>query len=368
MKSIMFPGKFLLGKGILASFSTYTQTLGSKFLVISSKSVMDTAKEKILASIASTEMQAEFVLFGGECSHKEIDRLAAIGKENNCDCVVGVGGGKLLDTAKSAALKMNAPVMVVPTIAATDAPCSALTVVYTEDGVFEEYAWLPSNPQIVMVDTEIICKAPVRYLVAGMGDALATYFEARAVRASNSNTCAVAAIGKQTKSAFALAELCYETLLEDGLKAKLSAQAGVITPALENVIEANILLSGVGFESGGLAASHSIHNGMTVLPQTHSANHGEKVAFGVLTELVMENAPMEELDTVLEFCTTVGLPVTFAQLGMEGVSDEELWKVAEAAAVEGETIHCQPFDVTPETVFAALKTADALGKAYIAGI
>jgi len=367
MKSIMFPGKFLLGKNILASFANYAEALGRKFLVVSSKSVMATAKEKILMSIEGTEMKAEFTLFGGECSYKEICRLAEIGKENGCDCVVGIGGGKLLDASKSAALKLDAPVIVVPTIAATDAPCSALTVVYTENGIFEAYEWLPANPEIVMVDTEIICSAPVRYLVAGMGDALATYFEARAVRASNSNTCAVAAIGKQTKSAFVLAELCYHTLLADGLKAKLSAEAGVITPALENVIEANILLSGVGFESGGLAASHSIHNGMTVLPQTHAANHGEKVAFGVLTQLMMENAPIEEINTVLDFCVSVGLPVTFAELGMGGVSDAELWKVAEASTVADETIHCQPFDVTAETVFAALTAANAIGTAYLAG-
>ncbi len=365
MKSILFPGKFLLGKGILNSFGTYANALGKKFLVIASKSVTAMAQEKITQSFEGTEMTAEFVLFGGECSHKEIQRLVTMGQDKSCDCVVGIGGGKLLDAAKAVAYYLKKPVVVIPTIAATDAPCSALSVVYTEDSVFEEYLWLPGNPDIVMVDSEIVCKAPARYLVAGMGDALATYFEARAVRSSDSNTCAVAALGKQTLSAFALAELCYKTLLADGLKAKLSVEAGAITRSLENIIEANILLSGIGFESGGLAAAHSIHNGLTVLPQTHEAYHGEKVAFGVLTQLLMENAPMEEINTVLTFCTSIGLPVTLKEIGLANVSDEDLYKVAQASAVEGETIHGEPFEVTADTVFAAIKAANAVGEGFL---
>jgi len=252
----------------------------------------------------------------------------------------------------------------VPTIASTDAPTSALSVVYTDDGVFEEYFWLPANPDVVMVDTEIISKAPSRYLVAGMGDAFATYYEARAVKASNANTCAVAALGKQTITAFALAELCYKTLMEDGFKARVAADSNAITPALENIIEANILLSGIGFESGGLAASHSIHNGLTVLPQTHDAQHGEKVAFGVLTQAVLENALMDEVLAIMQFYKTVGLPITLEEIGLENVTDEDLRKVADAATVPGETIHNEPFEVTSDMVLDAMKTADAIGKAY----
>jgi len=358
MKSIVFPGKFLLGKGILSDLETYVKPLGKKILVISSNSVMGIAKEKI------TGIPAEFVLFGGECSRNEIKRLAGIAKEKGCDCVVGIGGGKLLDTAKSVAYDLGEPVVIVPTIAATDAPCSALSVIYTDDHVFEDYAWLPANPNMVLIDTAIVGKAPVRYLVSGMGDALATFFEARAVRDSNSNTCAVAVPGKQTLSAYALAELCYKTLIAEGVKAVRAMEAGVVTDAVEDIIEANVLLSGIGFESGGLAGAHAIHNGLTVLPQTHSVYHGEKVAFGLIAQLVLENAPIEELNTIIGFCKSVGLPTTFAEIGLAGVSDEDLMKAAEAASVPGETIHCEPLVVTADKVFAALKAADSFGKAY----
>ena len=367
MKSIIFPGKFLLGKGVLDSFGEFTKSLGSKFQVIASKSVMAMAKQRISKSFEGNSMAAEFVLFAGECSRNEISRLVAAGTENGCDCVVGVGGGKLLDAAKAAALAMKVPVVIVPTIASTDAPTSALSVIYSDDGVFEEYFWLPANPDIVMIDMEVVCRAPTRFLVAGMGDALATYFEARAVKASNSDTCAISCLAKQTITAFALAELCYDTLLADGLKAKLAVEAGAITTAVENIVEANILLSGLGFESGGVAAAHSVHNGLTVLPQTHNAYHGEKVSFGVMTQLLLENAPLDEISTVMDFCTCVGLPITLKELGLDSVSDDELRKVAEAATVTGETIHCMPFEVTSDSVLSAMKAADALGRAYSKG-
>ena len=364
MKSIIFPGKYVMGRNILGSVGEYTKSLGTNFLVVASKSVMQIAKDKITASLSGTEMKAEFVLFGGECSYKEIDRLAECGKAAGCNTVIGIGGGKLLDASKAAALKLKSPVVIVPTIASTDASTSALTVVYTEDGVFQDYFWLPANPDVVLVDTEILCKAPVSYLVAGMGDALATYFEARAVRASDSKNCAIAAHGRQTITAFALGELCYKTLLEDGVKAKLAAEAGVVTTAFENICEANILLSGLGFESGGLAAAHSVHNGVTALHQSHGANHGDKVAFGVLTQLVLENAPMEEIHEVLGFCASIGLPVTFAEIGLADITDEELWTWAETTAKEGETIHAMPFEVTAATVYGALKAANALGVSF----
>jgi glycerol dehydrogenase len=194
-----------------------------------------------------------------------------------------------------------------------------------------------------------------------MGDALATWFEAK--------TCVAGSVrnmrgGGSTVSALALAELCYRTLLADGAVALQSVSSQVVTPALERLVEANTLLSGLGFESSGLAAAHAVHNGLTAVPETHDYFHGEKVAFGLLVQLVLEGAPRATLDEVLSFSSEVGLPITLADIGLPGVSRNRVGPIAERATLPGETIHNEPFEVTAPMVADALLAADSLGRAW----
>jgi len=314
-------------------------------------------KALITGSFEAAGIPYEAVEFGGECSKTEIKRMQ--GLLGDADVVIGIGGGKSLDTAKAVGFYAKLPVIVAPTIASTDAPCSSLAVLYTDDGTFDEYLMLPSNPNCVVLDTAIVAGAPSRLLVAGMGDTLATYFEARASHAARKT---VMAGGLASNSAMALAKLSYEMLLSDGLKAKLAVDSGTLSAAVENIIEANTYLSGIGFESGGIAAAHSVHNGLTVLHETHDYYHGEKVSFGVVSQLVLENAGMSEIATVIAFCKSVGLPTTLAELGVKEVTTEKLMSVARAACTPGETIHNMPFAVTPEAVCSAMIVADKLGQ------
>ena len=357
-KIIISPSKYIQGPGEIKKLESHTRALGDKPFVIGSDSGLKRIMDQLRLSYDEVDVPLTTEAFNGECSKVEVDRLMAIAREKACDVVVGVGGGKTLDTAKAVAHYMKKPVVIVPTIASTDAPCSALSVLYTEEGVFDEYLILPTNPAMVLMDTDVIAAAPVRLLVAGMGDALATYFEARATQRSNSMTMAGA---MPTEGAMAIAELCYKTLLSDGLKAKLSAESKVSNTAVEKIVEANTFLSGIGFESGGLAAAHAIHNGLTVLEECHHLYHGEKVAFGTIAQLALENAPIEEIERVVEFCKSVGLPTTLKELNADQVGEDRLRAVAEAASVEGETIHNMPFKVTADAVYAAILTADRLG-------
>lgn len=361
-RAIIAPSRYIQGYGELQRIREHVKQLGTTFLVIADDFVMSLTRDTIECSFKDSDKALVFQRFNGECSRREIERLADIIRSNKADAVIGVGGGKTLDTAKAVAYYCKVPVVIVPTIASTDAPCSALSVIYTEEGVFEEYLLLPKNPDIVLVDTAIVSKAPVRLLVAGMGDALATYFEARA--AAKANKPAMAG-GKATEAALALARLCYDTLLNEGLKAKLAVENQVCTEAVEQIVEANTYLSGIGFESGGLAAAHAIHNGLTVLEETHQYYHGEKVAFGTLVQLVLENSSLDEIEEVLDFCTSVGLPITLAQLGIEEIKPEDIRKVAEAACAEGETIYNMPVEITVDAVYAAIIAADALGREYL---
>lgn len=345
----IFPGRYVQAEGAFEQLPSELERLGGRPLVIAG----GTAAEQLLPRYG---WPFPVERFGGESSQEEVDRLTAAARERGADCVVGMGGGKVLDTAKAVAHAVDRPVAIVPTIASTDAPCSAVAVLYTPAGAFDRYLFLKGNPDLVLVDTAVIARAPARFLIAGMGDALSTWFEADSCRRAYApNQCG----GLGTLAAHALARLCYDTLLTCGLAALAACEAQVVTPALSHIVEANTLLSGLGFECAGLATAHSIHNGLTALPETHHFYHGEKVAFGVLAGLFLADHPPDVVSQVYGFCEQVGLPTTLAQLGLDEKAD--LRQVAERACAEGETIHHEACPVTPAAVEAAMRAADRVG-------
>ncbi|WP_294962924.1 glycerol dehydrogenase [uncultured Gilliamella sp.] len=370
-KAFISPSKYVQGENELLNLGYFVTSFGKKALLIGNQSDIDRVRDQL--DYTAEKYQCTFIVagFNGECSRNEVERLKKLAITEHCDCTIGLGGGKAIDTAKCVA-EGNA-VIIVPTIAATDAPTSHSAVLYTEEGAFDDYAYFKQSPSVVLIDTQIIANAPVRFLVAGMGGALSTYFEARANQQSYANINAGLPCGvregkcngaKPTLAAYALATLCYQTLLKDGKKAKVACINKTVTPALENVIEANILLSGLGFESGGLAGAHAIHDGLTILEQTHHYYHGEKVAFGTLVQLVLENASEPELKEVLDFCLSVNLPVCLEDIGVKTITEEQLNAVAEKVIIPEESIHSMPFPITLENIKAAILTADSLGKNY----
>jgi len=355
MKTAVFPNRYIQGPGAIRLLPGWISRLGSKALIIAGK----TALQDIVPVIGK-EINAGFVVtgFGGECSMTEIARIAGLSKSADCDVIVALGGGKVIDTGKAVAHELGLKMIIVPTIASNDAPTSAVSVVYTDSGTFDHTVYLKNNPDVVLVDSEVIARAPVRLLVAGMGDALATWFEADACYRSGSLN---EAGGHCTLAALTLARLCYDTLLSHGAQAAEDCRQNKVTPALEKVIEANTLLSGLGFESGGLASAHAIHNGLTRLAATHSYFHGEKVAFGTLTGLFLSGKPESLINEVYGFCRSVGLPVTLEQIGIVNPSAEDLLAVAEGACVEGGFIWHEPGEITLGRVVDAMKKADARG-------
>ncbi len=362
-RMLLAPSRYIQGGGAIDEIGTHAVRMGTKALLTGGKSALSASGQAIQSSLEKENIGCYQEDFMGECSDKEINRLIDVAKSNGADLVICAGGGKVIDTGKAVAYEMKIPVIVVPTIAATDAPCSALSVVYTEDGVFERYLVLPKNPDCVLVDTAIVANAPVELLVSGMGDALATFWEADTCGKSCKPNALTGAT-PPTLSALALARLCYDTLLEYGFQAKLAVEKNCVTPAVEAIVEANTLLSGLGFESGGLAGSHSVHNGFTVLEATHGKFHGQKVAFGVLTQLVLEGRPSKDVEEVLDFCSCVGLPICLEDVGISNPTRDDIRQVAEATAAEGETIHSTWFTVTADMVEAAIWAADSLGKEY----
>ncbi|NCA71434.1 MAG: glycerol dehydrogenase [Sphingobacteriia bacterium] len=364
LKIFCSPSRYIQGPEASQALGRELARMGiaERPLIIAGATAWQTLAPSFTASFAAAAIPLERLEFAGECATPEIDRCTRTATERGSSCIVGAGGGKVLDTARAVASALGLPVVCCPTIAASDAPCSALSVIYTPDGVFERCLFHRRNPDLVLVDTRIIARAPVRYLVAGMGDALATWFEAETTqRACKPNTVG----GADTLAALAIARLCYDTLLADGEAACQAVRRGAVTPALERIVEANVLLSGLGFESGGLAVAHAVHNGLTALPATHAHLHGEKVAFGTLVQLVLEGRPQTQIDEVLGFCALVGLPLTLAALGLEQLTQEQARLVAERAVASGETSHNEPFELSWTAVRDALLAADAVGHAFL---
>ena len=216
--SIQGPLRYIQEAGILRQAGPLIAQVGGRALVLLTRGSM----ARVGATLEQTMTQAGcaclFEPFSGDVTYPEIDRVAAAAREKECDLLVGIGGGRVLDTARAAADQLGRRLVIIPTTVssdapslaralalAADAPCSAVAVIHDENGRAVEIRGVRRNPDLVLVDTEIVANAPAHYLTAGIGDALATYFEARAYARKEQ-----AASGtSSTRTAVAMSRLCY---------------------------------------------------------------------------------------------------------------------------------------------------------------
>lgn len=344
-------GTYLQGPGILAGVGPHLARLGKRAVGVVDPMVRAQV-EPALATACGTESIAwRAEPFPDECTEAAVDRLVATVQPWKPEMVVAAGGGKALDTGKLLAEALRLPSVMVPTIAATDAPTSRVAVLYTEAHAQLRVVRLRANPGLVVVDTAIISRAPVRFLVAGMGDAIATWPEARTCAATGGRTPVG---GRSSRAALALAELCYRTVLAHGRQAREDVAAGRVSDALEAVVEANTLLSGLGFESGGLAAAHSLYAGLSLLPAGSGYLHGEKVAFGVIVQTVLEDWPAPEREELLCFYRDVGLPASLREIGLGDTASADLRRAAEVACRPGSHMHNLRRPVSVEELVSVL--------------
>lgn len=360
-RSVTSPKKFMIGTGLLAQLHDFVKDFGDNAFIISDEFIVERVKKECLPGLEKAGLKGDAEKFNYECTDEEIKRLGSMAESQKANVIVGVGGGKTLDTAKAVAHYYKMPVLLYPTIASSDAPCTALSVIYTKEGAFDRYLFLPQNPDAVIADTAILAGAPVRFFAAGVADALATYFEARACFESDG----VNLVNKKpSRTGLGVARLCYDLLRENVVEAMDAVRNKVSTRAVEEVVEATIYLSGIGAETGGLAAAHAIHNAMTGIEDLHHAQHGEKVVFGLLTQLVLEKAPREEIDEVVSILKAASLPMTLKELGLKEFVADDWRKVAEAACAKDDTMGNMPFEVTPDDVYSAIIAANAMAERY----
>jgi len=360
IRTAIFPGRYVQGIGALKELGRWLGPLGSKALILSDAVVRPLTEATITASLKDTGVTWRFESFAGEVTAQEIARVGKTAADSGCDLVVGVGGGKVVDTARAAAFEVGARLAIAPTTASTSAPCSCASVRYTTDHEFDRVLVFPRNPDLVLVDTSIIAGAPARFLIAGIGDALATVYEARACFLSRGKTTAgggITALGKL------VAETCGSQLKTHALSAKRAIDLRTITPSVEVVVEAVVLMGCIGYENGGLAAAHSIANGLTVFPELRKSYHGETIAFTTICQMIIDGYPESEIAEHVHLCRALGLPATLDGLGLPELNSGRLAKVAEKALAAGESIHNQPFSLTEDEIVQAILTADALAKA-----
>ncbi|MCR5174403.1 MAG: glycerol dehydrogenase [Oscillospiraceae bacterium] len=351
------PGEYQQSSGALDRLGQYVIRFGSKAVLAGTEGSLKRYGGRILEQCRPGELEIRPVAVGKETTQTEIDRLADAFREARSEVMIGLGGGKALDTARAAADILGCPLILVPTVASNDAPCSALSVIHDESGSVLELRRTTRNPDLVLVDTAVLMDAPARLLIAGMGDALATWFEVNACRQAGAETLAGA---PPSEIAVCLAQLCYDCLKKYAVGALHAYEAGIVNDDFERLVQATIFLSGVGFESGGVAGAHAINDGFSACPEASHLYHGEIVGFGTLAMLMLQNEAAEVVEEVTSFMKAVGLPMTFEQLNI--IPDEALLlRVANVACTQS-VMRNMPFPVTEHDVVRALLKADIVGR------
>lgn len=358
IKKAIFPSSYIQGSNILNRLDQIDDFLNKKIFFICSNSGY---KNAILPNLSKWDKNiiSKCELFKGKSTWEEINRVLSIAKDFKPDFIAGVGGGKCIDTARVAAFKLGVPFLSIPTIAATDAPTASACVIHDDNGVMVDY-FNTKNPAFVIVDSQIISRAPSRFLISGMGDALSTWFEAETCYSHNIKNVA----GEyNTRAAMAIAKECRDTILEFGYAAKVANDNRIVTPALEHIIEANILLSGVGFESCGISSAHGIQCIFHHTKAGEEKYHGELVAFSLLASFFLENKPIHMIDEIYNFNLKVGLPITLNDLGLENISYTELEEATLHEMSNASTLLNRiPFKVSVKELVDSIIMADSYGK------
>lgn len=347
------PRQYIQREGVLGEAGRYLKAFGRRPLVLGDQTVLSIVRPALEDRLSAAGLSPSFALFGGECSLTEIRRLAEIIGREKLDFVVGTGGGKALDTARCTADKLKLPLITVPTSAATCSAASAAAVIY-ENGVRQETV-NGKGADLVLVDSIILSQAPVSLLAAGMGDALAKWYEGKptydqAKDYKNPALQAAMNLSTQTK----------ETIFGWGVQAKQDVEAKKNSRAVETIVETDILLtgmiSGVGGSQFRMAVAHSLLYGFTHLPQVHERLHGEVVSYGIVVQLCLEENE-KELDLLLPFFARLGLPLTLKKLGLDCPEDPRFWAGLKHTAGMS-SVQYLPFKLDEKRLYQAIQEAD----------
>lgn len=349
---VLSPRQVIQGKTALMQSGEAIARLGKRPLVVGGVYSLEAINKPLTQLSKNHQLETFFTTYNPDCAETSLARLKTAVKEHEADLIMGVGGGKALDTAKLLAYQCGLPIVTVPTSGATCAAWTALSNIYSEAGAFQYDVPLDRCPDLLILDYDIIQTAPTRTLIAGIGDALAKWYEASVSSGNSTATLTIAAVQQ--------ARVLRDILLQKSASA-------LATPGGEEwreVVDATVLLAGVIGGLGGAncrtVAAHAIHNGLTHILAAHDALHGEKVAYGILVQLRLEEMVQGNQlaatarQQLLKFYKEIGLPQTLEDLGLKNVTLQELRHCAAMACEAKSDIHRLPFVVKPEQLMAAM--------------
>lgn len=321
------PPRYYQGPGALDLLPRVIAETGTRPAIVVDKDVLKLVAERLSTLLAGTDHV--LLPFDGEVTVTAMDGLAQQARQAGVDLIVGMGGGKALDAGKGAALRSTLRFISVPTVASNDSPTGMALAVYDDQHRMAAVEAMPRNPEAVIVDTGLIAQAPARFLLTGIGDALAKKFEAEASLRDGGTSAHRA---PQLRTAFYIADGCYRTIREHGVAAMATAGSGVPDAAFEAVVEANILMAGLGFENGGLGLAHGLTRGLVRVPEVDRAPHGFHVAYGLLVLLAVEGRDEAFVADLEQFYRLIGLPLSLHDLGLKSITPEIVAEIARHTA------------------------------------
>ncbi|UBF26929.1 iron-containing alcohol dehydrogenase family protein [Kovacikia minuta CCNUW1] len=350
------PSQVLRGRGILLQAHSAIARLGSRPLIIGGKQSLAAVQPQLQSEFEQPSSLA-WATYRPDCSETTLKTLHETAAQHRSDLIIGVGGGKALDTAKLVAYQRQLPVVTIPTSAATCAAWTALSNVYSDQGAFLYDVALAQCPNLLVLDYDLIQTAASRTLVAGIGDAIAKWYEASVSSGHSQQTLIIAAV----QEARILRDILFQ-------KSAIALQQPG-SEVWQEVVDATVLLAGVIGGLGGAqcrtVAAHAVHNGLTHLPASHGTLHGEKVAYGILVQLRLEELVQgnqlaaTSRQQLLKFYAEIGLPQSLNDLGMADITLTELRRAAAIACNPESDIHHLPFSVDPTQLMAAMVSTTA---------
>ncbi|MBD2327746.1 iron-containing alcohol dehydrogenase family protein [Alkalinema sp. FACHB-956] len=355
--SAIAPAQVVRGWDALEQMGIPIARLGQRPLLVGGDATLAVVESRLKPVLAQQNLVAAWGRYGLDCSEAALANLQSAADSHQADLIIGIGGGKALDLAKLLAYQRRLPIVTIPTSAATCAAWTALSNVYSEAGAFLYDVGLPACPDLLVLDYGLVATAPRRTLVAGIGDAIAKWYEASVSSGHSERTFLVAAVQQARVLRDLLFQKSKQAIEEPG------------TEIWQDVVDASVLLAGVIGGIGGAqcrtVAAHAVHNGLTHLPAAHGALHGEKVAYGILVQLRLEELlqgnqlAATARQQLLKFYDEIGLPKTLADLGLDRITIADLEQAAIVACNPQSDIHRLPFPVEPSQLLAAMVSTTA---------